>query len=179
MISIAVTGHRPNKLWGYDLNHNKYKQLESLIIKTIAEIWDKKSYPKLMHQVPIECISGMALGVDTIFANSVLRIKTEFTSLIKLVAAIPCLHQETLWSNNDKIRYRNIISLADEVVYVSKEPYSKGCMNKRNQYMVDRCNILLAIWNGDNTGGTADAIRRAEKADKEIIIIDPASIGGK
>lgn len=175
MVSIAVTGHRPNKLWGYDLSHPKYKELESLIIKTTADIWDKKAYPKYMHAFPIECISGMALGVDTVFANAILKIKTQFTG-VRLIAAVPCIEQDKLWRDSDKTTYKNILSLSDEVVYVSKESYTKGCMNARNQYMIDRCNVLLAVWNGDKTGGTADAVKRAERADKEIVRIDPRFI---
>lgn len=171
MISIAITGHRHNKLWGYDLSHPKCKQLESLIIKTIADIWDKKSNPKFMHEVPVECISGMALGVDTAFANAALKLKTQFTG-VKFIAAIPCIEQDKLWREQDKIRYNNLLSLADETVYASKEPYSKGCMNARNQYMIDRCDVLIAVWNGDLTGGTADAVKKAKKAGKEIIRID-------
>jgi hypothetical protein len=29
---IAVTGHRPNKLWGYDLKNTKYKELSNTIM---------------------------------------------------------------------------------------------------------------------------------------------------
>lgn len=171
MISIAVTGHRPDKLWGYDLNHPKYKELESLIMKEIAKII-------LEHQFenPIECISGMALGVDTIFAKAVLKMRMEAPESIRLIAAVPCIEQDKLWRGNDKTTYKNILSLSDEVVHVSKEPYTKGCMNARNQYMIDRCNVLLAVWNGDKIGGTADAVKRAERAGKEIVRIDPRFI---
>jgi hypothetical protein len=42
--------------------------------------------------------------------------------------------------------------------------------------MVDRCNTLIAVWNGDKTSGTYDTIKRAEKAGKEIITINPKLI---
>lgn len=171
MISIAVTGHRPNKLWGYDLSHSKYKELEALLMKEIAKIiWEK------LPEDTIECISGMALGVDTVFAKAVLQMKAEAPDSIKFIAAIPCIEQDKFWREQDKIRYNNLLSLSDETVYVSKQPYSKGCMNARNQYMIDRCDILIAVWNGDLTGGTADAVKKAKKAGKEIIRIDPRFI---
>ena len=39
-ISIAFTGHRPNRLYGYDLNNPRYKQLS----KILKELLDKIDY---------------------------------------------------------------------------------------------------------------------------------------
>lgn len=30
-MKIAVTGHRPHKLWGYNLNNDKYNKLKSML----------------------------------------------------------------------------------------------------------------------------------------------------
>ena len=48
-------------------------------------------------------------------------------------------------------------------------------MQKRNEYMVDKCDILLAVWDG-SAGGTNNCVKYARKLDKEIIIIDPRKI---
>ena len=39
-INIAFTGHRPNRLYGYDLNNPRYKQLS----KILKELLDKIDY---------------------------------------------------------------------------------------------------------------------------------------
>ena len=65
---------------------------------------------------------------------------------------------------------------ANEVVYVSDASYTDACMTERNQYMINRCDVLLAVWNGDKHGGTADAINRAHRAKKEIIYLNPNDI---
>jgi uncharacterized phage-like protein YoqJ len=173
-ISIAITGHRPNKLWGYDITLSKYKILEAILIQTIGDIWHQKS-PLYMHQCEVECITGMALGVDTIFAQAVLELKQMFP-MVKLVAAIPCQGQSLKWNAKAQQNYFNILKLADERYFISNNLYAKGCMNERNQYMIDRCDVLIAVWNGDETGGTYDAVKKATKANKEIIRIDPKLI---
>ena len=35
--------------------------------------------------------------------------------------------------------------------------------------MVDHCDVLLAIWYGNKSGGVWSTIRKAQKADKKII----------
>ena len=37
-ISIAFTGHRPNRLYGYDLNNPRYKQLSKILEKLLDKI---------------------------------------------------------------------------------------------------------------------------------------------
>ncbi len=41
-------------------------------------------------------------------------------------------------------------------------------MQKRNEYMVDKSNLVLAIWNGDKSGGTWNTIKYAMKKGKNI-----------
>ena len=57
---------------------------------------------------------------------------------------------------------------------VSQE-YSKGCMLKRNRYLVDHAACLLAVYNEEWRGGTAMTVRYARKVGREVIIIDPTS----
>ncbi|MDD4292249.1 MAG: SLOG family protein, partial [Clostridia bacterium] len=123
-----------------------------------------------------ECISGMALGVDTIFALAAINLQSIKGHNTRLVCALPCLGQDLHWQQQDAIRYGQILKLSDEVVYVSNQLYINGCMQARNQYMINRCNVLIAVYNGDRRGGTADTVKRAQKAGKEIIFIHPKEI---
>lgn len=165
--SIAVTGHRPNKLWGYNLLNEQYFQLQKLF-----EEYVKNNITDPNREV--EMISGMALGADTIFAKAALSLKEQGYN-IKLVAAIPFKGQESLWPEETKNQYRRLLNCADEVVFVCPEGYASWKMQKRNEYMVDRCDILLAIWDGTD-GGTSNCIRYAQQKKKEMIIIDPKSL---
>ena len=49
-------------------------------------------------------------------------------------------------------------------------------MLERNQRLIDSAGFLLAVYNGEKRGGTAATVRYAQKADREIIVIDPITI---
>ncbi len=46
-------------------------------------------------------------------------------------------------------------------------------MLDRNRFMVERASTLLAVYNGEQRGGTAATVRYAQKMGREIIVIDP------
>ena len=49
-------------------------------------------------------------------------------------------------------------------------------MLERNRFLVDHASTLLAVYNGERRGGTASAMRYAQKIGREIIVIDPATL---
>ena len=109
-------------------------------------------------------ISGFAPGVDLMFSEIVVELKT--SSPITLEAAIPCpdrikTHEET---------FQRLIKCCDEVI-VHSDHYFRGCHMLRNRYMVDRSAMVIAVWDGRNRGGTAATIRYAIRKNVDIRII--------
>ncbi len=49
-------------------------------------------------------------------------------------------------------------------------------MQVRNEYMVDRADLVLALWNG-TPGGTGNCVRYARTRGVPVFVIDPAGIG--
>lgn len=45
-------------------------------------------------------------------------------------------------------------------------------MQKRNEWMVDNCDILIAVWD-KSPGGTKNCVDYAESKKKQIIYINP------
>lgn len=156
---IAVTGHRPNKLYGYNLNNEKNLELKEKLKKILI---DNKC---------TEAITGMALGVDTIFALAVLELKDEGYN-IKLHCAIPCRNHSSKWIKESVDLYNDILSKADVVKLVTDETYKPYLMQIRNEYMVDLADKIIAVWDG-SSGGTANCVKYAQKKNKEIIRIIP------
>lgn len=156
---ICITGHRPNKLYGYDLSDPKWVALEKQLKKLLIE------------NNCTEAISGMALGVDTIFAIAALELRNKRYN-IKLHCAIPCKNHSNRWNKKDRRLYNYILSKADAVKLVSKEEYKPYLMQKRNEYMVDNSNIVIAVWDGSKSG-TANCIEYAKSKHKKIIYIKP------
>jgi len=151
---VAFTGHRPNKLGGYT-----YPNATSLrICKSIREELEKLK--------PTWAISGMAQGVDQWAAEICISLQISFT------AAIPFLGQEKLWPSKAQAHYNWLLSHAKGVSVICTGEYSPKKMQKRNEWMVDNTDVLLAVWDG-TSGGTANCVRYAEKKKKQIVRINP------
>ena len=152
---IAISGHRPNKLFGYDLTNTKYDFIRNELKAILQELKATK------------VISGMALGVDTIAAETCIELKIPF------VAAVPFADQKKVWPQTSQVRYKELLAQACEIVIVCEGEYAAWKLQKRNEWMVDRCDKLIACWNGDLSGGTYNCIQYAEKINKKVIRIDP------
>lgn len=180
MKKIAVTGHRPNKLmptgerWG--LTHplvNDYGQKIRRELLKQAGFDDKAK--RWIHKTPVTLISGMAIGIDTISAMVIIKLKEQFPELFFLECAIPCINQDDRWSDGDRIRYHEILQKADVLTYVSGESYSHGCMQRRNEYMVDQADVIMAVWDGSKSG-TGNCVVYALEQGKPISLIEPITL---
>ncbi len=114
--------------------------------------------------------SGMARGTDMWCAEIVLELKKIYPN-IKLTAIIPCRTQTNGWTDAEKRRYDKILGECAAVVCVS-ESYTKSCMMKRNRALVNCCDLLIAVFDGQK-GGTANTISYARSKAKEIITVSP------
>ena len=94
---------------------------------------------------------------------------------LKLICAIPFREQADRWSFEWKLRYRELLKGADQVVQVC-DSYQRGCFHSRNRYLVDNCDLLIAIYNGGDKGGTAYTVNYAKQQGKEIVILNPNTL---
>ena len=113
--------------------------------------------------------AGGALGFDTLAARTVLKLKRVYPN-IRLILLLPCKNQTLGWRYEDVQEYERIKSLADKVVYVSNN-YYKGCMQKRNRYLVNNSSLCICYLY-DSTGGTFYTTEYAKK--KGLIVINVA-----
>ena len=94
-------------------------------------------------------ISGMAIGVDMYAAEIVLGLKASYP-------------------------YFDIASKCDKETLIQTH-YSPDCMDKRNRYMVDHADVLIAVWDG-SPSGTGKTVRYAHQQGKSVTVIDPVSL---
>ena len=104
---------------------------------------------------------GMAVGFDLLAAEVVLSLKEELKD-IKLVAAVPFKNQYCKFLREDKRRYFDVLQKVDEVITLSEE-YYKGCLLRRNDFMLENSSGLIAFYNGEQKGGTYYTCKRAEE----------------
>ena len=159
--SCAFTGHRPKKFsWGYDETDKRCVKLKETLADQIEN---------LVIDGYTDFLSGMAEGVDTWAAEIVLAFR-EKNPALKLHCILPCREQADKWSDSARERFRNILEQADSIVYVNRA-YKKNCMLERNHFLVDHADLLLAVYNGEQRGGTAATVRYATKQSKEIFTL--------
>lgn len=178
LYKVAFTGHRPNKIGGYDATHPKRvavrTAIKSALQRAMAKFSDKE----------IVVISGGALGVDTDAASVAKELGLRF------MIAAPCRNQDSKWPADSKKRYGNMCRAADTelattlannetveggVVFVHDGPYNNSCMQKRNIWMVDHADAVVAIWDG-TTGGTANCVGYARHKGVPMVHIDPTAL---
>ncbi len=140
--TVCLTGHRKIPL---EKSKDISKRLKEMLIQ-------------LINRGYLYFGAGGALGFDTMAEQIVLSLKKEYPQ-IKLILVLPCKSQASGWSNEDKEVYQEIISKADKVVYTSQE-YYRGCMQKRNRYLVDNSSVCVC-YHTEKTGGTAYTVKYA------------------
>lgn len=143
----AITGHRPEKIanWQY---------VEYQLALALQD-----------QQIHV-MIQGMAAGVDLRSA------RVAFSLNIPYIAARP-------WAGHkprkaDEIEYQKVLTHARRVVDVDPSIDYPGAWvyQKRNEWMVDNADMLVAVWDGSG-GGTANCVAYALKREVPIWRIDP------
>lgn len=165
---ICATGHRSDKLGcgkGDDWSSKspKLQPVRKQIEEKLRAILD---FQVLAGEKKFELISGMALGVDQLFFSVGNQLRKEYAENgveIILTAAVPCLEQDGIWKDDCKISYAAMLKAADKKVRISNKKYKddKGCMQRRNRFMVDNADMVLAYHDGSE-GGTKNCIDYAK-----------------
>ena len=186
MLSIAFTGHRPNNknMGGYDWTSPKnqviMKELKGNILKILLNEWDDISEPVTFY-------FGGALGVDQMAFNICKEIESEYDGEYNFILAMPFEKQDNNWFNQkdrDELQYEideaNKVILVDTLDKYKINGYAEGeyypaKMQKRNEYMVDNADIVIAVWDGSK-GGTGNCVKYAERLSRRIIQINPKNI---
>ena len=161
MYRVSFTGYRPEKLPFFSEDDPMCIDLKSKLTGQIK---------KLIEDGADEFFTGMARGVDTWAAEAVLELKAEYPD-IKLTAVIPCPEQADKWSREDRERYRGLLEACDKKLVTSPH-FVRGCMQKRNRALVDACDVLIAVFDGQS-GGTEFTVNYARTKGRKTLIIPP------
>lgn len=151
-LCCCFTGHRPEKL---KCSEKEIKnKLESAIDNAIGNGYT-------------HFITGMARGVDIWAAEIVVERKKHYD--LNLICAIPHPEFDKYRNEYEKGQYNRIIGQADSVLILSTH-YSRYCYQKRNKFMVDNSELVIAAFGGEN-GGTKNTIDYAKRKKIKIINI--------
>lgn len=152
----CFTGHRPEKL-----PFSAYGETYARLCRHLDAA--------IQQKIDVGCrtfYTGMARGVDLLAAQAVLHKRQAHPNLnLRLVAVCPYTQGRT------DAAFYEICAAADEVVTLHRK-YVRGCLHQRNQYMVERCGHIIAVYDGYSPGGTRHTLALARQHGLEICQIN-------
>lgn len=145
VINVAVTGHRPSRLKGAE---------------PAVSAWLSQQLQELNKEHGIfKAYCGMAQGTDQLFA----------LECIKQDIPLYCVYPFEREKYHPQEEY--IMDSAAAVIFLQSED-SHASYFKRDKYMVDHCDVLLAVWDGNKNGGTWLTIKYAQDNNIPIIFYE-------
>ena len=148
---IALTGHREQRLnLPADVTADKWCGIRHWIRQEI------------INNKADEVFSGMASGSDMAMAYEAARLKDEGHRL-KLTLVLPCPDYGMRTPN-----YEYVYRRANKIVNIY-DHWFKGCDEGRDDYMAKNCDIMLAIFDGNKTGGVWSTMNKAHNYNKTVI----------
>lgn len=169
MMSCTITGHRPVRFkWKYKENDTRCKRLKRTIQDQLVQLYEQGARRFYV---------GGALGVDQWAGEILLRLKEqpEYGD-IELVVALPFDGHDAEWDARSKSRLKFLLDHGTETVTVgtTAEP-AAICYKKRNYYMVDHADCLLAVYDNERSirSGTGMTVSYAQKKGLPITLIHP------
>lgn len=110
------------------------------------------------------------MGVD-IWAGQIIVERRQANPEIHLIAANPYPGFGFRWKQEWRDQYHQLLKDADLVRNIS-DHYVDNCFMKRNIWMVDHSNLVIAVFNGAS-GGTKNTIEYAQQEGIQIIQMIP------
>lgn len=144
-MNISFTGHRE-----FDP-----EQLSEPLIRVIERL-------SASTREPLTFLSGMAMGFDMVAAEAVIEAR-EADHSIKLWCIIPYTDQAKFFDAENRSRHFKILEAADKVTTLQSD-YTPEAFHRRNDFLVEQCDRVIAYWNGKRGSGTYYTVRIARKA---------------
>ena len=162
-VVIGVTGHRTLK---------NIPELTQAVQVALAKI--KQMVPP-MRNMPVVCsvLSPLAEGADRLVAKEVLKVPGSI-----LEVALPMEKDDYIRdfiTNESKMEFEELLSEAKSVRVLPAQRSRTKAYEQVGHYVVDNCDVLIAIWDGESAagqGGTAEIVQYARDQHRLLIWIN-------
>lgn len=119
-------------------------------------------------------VSPLAEGADRLVAEAVLGYdKSRLEAVLPLSVDDYMLDFPTQASEDEFKRY---LTKASSIKVMESSSSREEAYERAGRYVVDHCDVLIAIWDGkpaSGRGGTAEIVEYAVKEKRRAILIDP------
>jgi hypothetical protein len=146
---------------------------QSIPASGIPEI-SERLRAELQRVAALEGICSLAAGADQLFARLVLEAEGS------LRVIVPSQDYETTFTRlTDRNAYDQLLRRAASVEQLQFSAPSEQAFFAAGKRIVDECDRLLAIWDGEPSrgfGGTADVVRYAHERGIDVCVIWPKGL---
>ncbi|MGH9043088.1 MAG: ribonuclease H family protein [Acidimicrobiia bacterium] len=160
---LAVFGHRPPELGGYDDNPTA-RAVQDRIGEILAA--NQKLHPDL------KVMSGLGLGAETLGAEAALA------AGIALVAVQPFPDPDAIWPRASRDRYARLVGAAAHKVLLERavpdsKPKVAGSLARRDGWLAREADEALVVWDGRDPA-LGKLVRSLEdRLGDDVWILDP------
>ncbi len=171
-IRIGVTGHRNLRT---EMIDDIRKRTRQAIARTDS-IW---SFAIRNGKVNRVILTPLAEGADRLVVKEALEIDASDSDHRTIIEAILPMPEEDYLldfrSSDSKAEFEGYIGQAASVEVISHTESREEAYERAGRYVVDYCDVLIAIWNGDEAagrGGTGETVRYARSLNRPILWIN-------
>lgn len=154
LIRIAVTGHR-----FFDTNHDLTASIQKVLTQIIQD------HPGAEYHL----LSALAEGSDQFVVKIAQQDKE-----IKLIVPLPLPEEQYLLdfeTDEGRKNFKHLLNIADKVLTLTKNSNHESAYDMLGSYLIDQCDVLIALWNGEYSGkrgGTGEVVKKALSAGKLV-----------
>jgi hypothetical protein len=124
---------------------------------------------------PVDLVTSLAAGADQLVAAELVRAGG------RLHVIVPSSdYERTFTAAADLASFRSLLAAAAAVTRLDYAEPSEEAFLAAGKCVVDRCETLIAVWDGEparGLGGTADVVRYARDAGKAVSVVWPDGSG--
>ncbi len=123
---------------------------------------------------PTSSIGSLAAGTDQVFAAVALQVRC------RQVVVLPFEGYDELLEGDARRMFNFLLSRAAEIKRLNLKLPEEEAYMLAGQYIVDNCDLLIAVWDGKpaaGLGGTGDIVAYARSKNREVTVLEPQQLG--
>jgi FtsH-binding integral membrane protein len=173
----AASGRIGYRLWVGVTGHRSLVEDPRLVqqLREVVQRIRRLPPPSAATPVRLGVVSPLAEGADRLVAREILRLEGS-----ALEAALPLPPEQYVGDFTTPVsraEFQELLEGASMVTVLAAGGNRDEAYLRVGQYVVDRCDVLIAIWDGlpaRGQGGTAEIVQRARQRGVPMFLIQPS-----